>query len=237
MRQSVTAVGNRKGMSPPLSVLWALVPLFTLGWGTGFSFAYAALRLRDAALGWYAAGYFVAGATSFLLLAASGEQGAGWRGTIGTFLLLGLIALGSAQSFGIRKHLVDPSVAWRRRKVVSVQDQALAEARTEMQRRSEARQILIADPELARQLCIGRPDLPRRYRDGGLVDANHAPASVLAQLPGISPELADHIVTTRESVGGYRDLSDMSITLGIAPQTLDEGSTFLVFPRSGLAEP
>ena len=54
--------------------------------------------------------------------------------------------------------------------------------------------------------------------DGGLVDANHAPAWVLARLPGISPELAGRII------------NDMSITLRVAPQTLDEASTFLVFP-------
>ena len=100
-----------------------------------------------------------------------------------------------------------------------------------MERRQRPRQILTADPELARQLCIGRPDLPRRYKDGGLVDANHAPATVLAAIPGIDTALATQIVASRDSVGGFRDLSDMSITLGIIPQNLDEAATFLVFPR------
>ena len=63
-----------------------------------------------------------------------------------------------------------------------------------------------------------------------MVDANHAPATVLATIPGISTTLAHQIVTSRDSVGGFRDLSDMSITLGITPQTLDEAATFLVFP-------
>jgi DNA uptake protein ComE-like DNA-binding protein len=229
-------MGGRKRMAPTLSVLWALVPLVTLGWGTGFSFACAAVRLRDAALGWWAAGYFVAGAASLALLGASNSQGGDWRGTLGALLAFALIGLGSAHAFGVRKHLVDPSTPWRRRRVVSLQDQALAEARTEMQRRSEARRIADVEPELARQLCIGRPDLPRQYKDGGLVDANHAPASVLAELPGIGPSLAGQIVSDRESIGGFRDLTDMSITLGVAPQTLDEASTFLVFSRSGAAD-
>jgi hypothetical protein len=224
-------------MSPFRSVLWALVPLVTLGWGTGFSFAYAAVRLRDAVIGWYAAGYLVAGATAFALLATSNSQSGGWKAAVGTILTFALIALGSAHAFGIRRYLVDPSAPRRRGRIVSVQEQALAEARTEMQRRSEARRILSADPELARQLGIGRPDLPRRYQDGGLVDANHAPASVLARLAGIGPDLAHQIVANRESVGGFRDLSDMSITLGVPPQTLDEASTFLVFPRSGAVGP
>jgi hypothetical protein len=52
-----------------------------------------------------------------------------------------------------------------------------------MERRREARQILTADLELARQLCIGRPDLPNRYEAGGLVDANHAPPTVPRRFP------------------------------------------------------
>jgi hypothetical protein len=235
MGKTVVAVGYRKPMLPSLSILWALVPLVTLGWGTGFSFAYAANRLRDGVLGWCAAGYLALGALSFALVGASDNDGSGWQGTLGTFLILVLIALGSAHAFGIRKHLVDPTTPRRRRKIFSAQEQALAEARAEMQRRDEARRILIADPELARQLCIGRPDLPRKYLDGGLVDANHAPAWVLARLPGISPDLADHIVTNRDGVGGYRDLTDLSVTLEVTPQSLDQASTFLVFPGSGTA--
>jgi Helix-hairpin-helix motif len=235
MGRTVVGVGYRKPMLPSLSILWSLVPLVTLGWGNGFSFAYAAYRLRDGVLGWCAAGYFALGALSFGLVGASDNDGGDWRGSIGTLLIVVLIALGSAQAFGIRKYLVDPSLPRRSRKIFSVQEQALVEARAEMQRRDEARRILIADPELARQLCIGRPDLPRRYQDGGLVDANHAPAWVLARLPGIGPELADHIVTNRDGVGGYRDLSDLSVTLGVTPQSLDQASTFLVFPGSGTA--
>ena len=167
MGKTVVAVGYRKPMLPSLSILWALVPLVTLGWGTGFSFAYAAFRLRDGVLGWSAAGYFLWVSSPSRSSAASDNDGSGWQGTLGTFLILALIALGSAHAFGIRKHLVDPTTPRRRRKIVSVQEQALAEARAEMQRRDEARRILIADPELARQLCIGRPDLPRQYLDGG----------------------------------------------------------------------
>jgi hypothetical protein len=34
-------------------------------------------------------------------------------------------------------------------------------------------------PVLARELRIGRPDVPRQFDDGGLVDLNHAPVPVL----------------------------------------------------------
>ena len=234
MGKTVVAVGYRKPRLPSLSILWALVPLVTLGWGTGFSFAYAAYRLHDGVLGWCAAGYLALGALSFALVGASDNDGSGWQGTLGTFSILVLIALGSAHAFGIRKHLVDPTTPRRRRKIFSPQEQALAEARAEMQRRDEARRILTADPELARQLCIGRPDLPRRYLDGGLVNANHAPAGY-GTTPGHQPGVGGSHRHDRDGVGGYRDLSDLSVTLQVTPQSLDQASTFLVFPRSGTA--
>ena len=50
IREGLKPVAERKAISLSLSVLWALVPLLTLGWGTGFAFAYAAIRLRDGVL-------------------------------------------------------------------------------------------------------------------------------------------------------------------------------------------
>jgi hypothetical protein len=47
--------------------------------------------------------------------------------------------------------------------------------------RDRARQIVSQNPELARELMIGRPDLPRTYDDGGLIDANYAPVEVLVR--------------------------------------------------------
>jgi hypothetical protein len=40
---------------------------------------------------------------------------------------------------------------------------------------------------MAWELRIGRPDLPRVYDDGGLIDVNHVPPQVLATLPGCRP--------------------------------------------------
>jgi DNA uptake protein ComE-like DNA-binding protein len=67
-----------------------------------------------------------------------------------------------------------------------------------------------------------------------LVDANHASAGALAQLPGIGPSIANKIVVTRDGVGGFIGLDDLSLTLGISPTALDEAAEFLVF-RSNLA--
>ena len=49
-----------------------------------------------------------------------------------------------------------------------------------MRLRREARRLQQDNPVLAQELKIGRPDLPRGYDDGGLVDVNHVPAAILA---------------------------------------------------------
>ncbi|WP_214366510.1 hypothetical protein [Pseudonocardia sp. H11422] len=61
--------------------------------------------------------------------------------------------------------------------------------------------LATADPLLARELRIGRPDLPRNYDDGGLIDLNSAPAGVIADLCGIDPGAAQHIVEARTTAG------------------------------------
>lgn len=68
-------------------------------------------------------------------------------------------------------------------------------------RRDEARSLAAADPLLARELCVGRPDLARSYDDGGLVDLNSAPAEVIAGLCGVSSDVAATVVAVRDRRG------------------------------------
>ena len=171
LRDRIDRGGYPEGLSPFVSVLWALVPLITFGWGAGFSFTYAAIRLRSRALGAFAGAYFVLGITSLTLVGSNSSE-SGWS-TFGAAMAITLMALGTAHTFGIRRRLTGQ----RDRTLVATsdeQEQAIVEARTELQRRRDARDLLRTDPELAHQLCIGRPDLPHRYKDGGLVDVNHA---------------------------------------------------------------
>jgi DNA uptake protein ComE-like DNA-binding protein len=73
---------------------------------------------------------------------------------------------------------------------------AVLAART---RRDESRRLAAADPLMARDLRIGRPDLPRTYDDGGLVDLNSAPVEAIAGMCGIAPALAAQIVNARRT--------------------------------------
>ena len=96
--------------------------------------------------------------------------------------------------------------------------------------RRKARAIAIRDPALARQLGIGRPDLRRDYDDGGLVDANSAPAAVLAALPGMTPELAGKAVELRAVRGPFVSADDLPIALGLRSDLLPALADVTVYP-------
>lgn len=65
-------------MSPAGSVVWALIPLFTLGLGTMFVLAWGACRLRSRALG-IAAGMALIMTVLGLSLSGASDDGAGQR--------------------------------------------------------------------------------------------------------------------------------------------------------------
>ena len=215
---------NRRSHHPGRSILftvWALVPALTFGWCTAFTFTYAALRMRSALLGCCTAIYAVVSATSFLLLSNANENS--WQVNVGTTLVLLEMAVGTAHAFALRPVLMSGPTP---------QQVALADANARLRLRWKARRLFVTNSALADELRIGRPDLPRRFDDGGLIDVNHAPPSALAEIPGISNELAEQISLVRDGIGGFDSLDDLSVTLGLAPQSLDRAAEFLVFRRA-----
>ena len=144
--------------------VWALVPALTLGWCTPFTFAYAALRMRSALLGWCTAIYAIVSATSFLLLSNANENS--WQVNVGTTLVLLEMAVGTAHAFALRPKLMSGPTP---------QEVALADANARLRLRRKAHRLFVTNSALADELRIGRPDLPRRFDDGGLIDVNHAP--------------------------------------------------------------
>jgi hypothetical protein len=91
---------------------------------------------------------------------------------------------------------------------------AMANMRRELrwQARAHAQDVV-----LARDLRIGRPDLPRQYDDGGLIDMNHAPAGVMTAISGITPDLADRIVQIRNKVISFSSAEEMSVVCDLPP--------------------
>jgi len=204
-----------------LLTIWALVPAVTFGWGAPFTFTYAAIRLRSARLGVMAALYGVVAVVSFFLVGVTNSDTA-WQGNVGTAMALVEAGVATAHAFVLRARLL---------RLPSLDQEALDDATSRIRLRERARHVVATNPGLANELRIGRPDLPRQFDDGGLIDANHAPLSVLESVPGITSEIGDQIVAVRDGIGGFDSLDDLSITLNLPPQALDHAADFLVFLR------
>ncbi len=99
---------------------------------------------------------------------------------------------------------------------------AIASARAMQQKRNEALEIVKRDPHLARELRIGRPDLPRQYDDGGLVDINGVPPGVYVHLLGLSQEQSAQIVAAREYLGSFQHTDDLTNLAGLDLHAYDK---------------
>lgn len=98
-------------------------------------------------------------------------------------------------------------------------DPAVIAARQRLNRRRQSRAMVENEPTLARELRIGRPDLPRQYDDGGLIDINHVSAETLVTELTISPELARVIVAERDRLGGYGSPDELIVYCsGVTPE-------------------
>lgn len=113
--------------------------------------------------------------------------------------------------------------------ITAANDAVIRDSRDLLLARRKALAIVRDEPDLATELRIGRPDLPRSFDDGGLVDVNHVPASFLVERPGIDAPLAERIVATRDEVGGFGSIADLEITLELAPMTISQVKDRLIF--------
>lgn len=80
--------------------------------------------------------------------------------------------------------------------------------------RDAALRLAASDPAEALLQGVGRPDLPDA-RHGHVVDLNHAPAAVLATLPGLDAGTAARLVATREAVGLFASVDDACFVLDL----------------------
>lgn len=94
---------------------------------------------------------------------------------------------------------------------------AVAQIEAQRRLRHDARALATRDPLMARDLRIGRPDLPRTFDDGGLVDINSAPAPVLAQFLGLSDAEANAVIQARSHVARFERVDDLVVLVGMEP--------------------
>src|SRR4051794_34731165 len=163
---------------------WVLLTLIPFGIGTWAAFLYAGVRKGVRA-------WLLASAVYAALLVAGWAYVAthhGERGGLHLLASLLLIAIwigGFAPALALPARVIGLPQSRRAR--------ADAAARERLAGRRSARALARTDPELARELGIGRPDLPGAD-DRGLVDINNASAAAIGDVPGIGDELAAAIV-------------------------------------------
>lgn len=220
-----------RGSAPVVrQVLWASVPVWSFGFLSFVpSLAYAIMRRRKADWAVFAA--FLA-ATIGLIVAAGtvGSGNGGGTAAFGGFIiaLAGCGAVhaaivfrpGSAPASGSPVALPGPQ---------QHNKDAIAEAKDRIERRKEARRLAETDPALARDLHIGRPDVPRDYDDGGLVDVNHVPGAVLAADLGLTPDEVTDVIAARERLGKFTSADEVCAYTDLSPDRVDELRDLMIF--------
>jgi hypothetical protein len=213
-----------QGLRRLFSFVWAFLPVLSFGYLAPIPIIHAAVKLRTWTL-WAAATLYTAAeivwwsatmtVTDEPVDPAQLSDPPGW-----TFLvLLGLIVVPTAHALAVRGRVFEPRP----------QDPALVAALQARQRREEARAIAARDVHLARELRIGRPDLPRQFEDGGLVDLNHAPVPVMVQLLGLSESDAAQVIEARDRIGGFSSAEEVIAYADLSPSLVDGIRERLVF--------
>jgi hypothetical protein len=172
--------------------VFVVVP--SLGMLSFVPFVHAALR-TGRALTWLWAALYIAAVISLFVLAPGTNVGGS---------MIGLMIVASVHSLVLRRQVwsgtadrptpIGPAPAGP---APGATDPAVAAVLAARARREGARHIVQRDPQMARELHIGRPDLRRAYDDGGLVDLNHAPPQAIAAVCGIDPAVATLITAAR----------------------------------------
>ncbi len=214
---------------------WASVPVWSLGLLSCVPFlrrAFGTRRPRD----WFITlGYLAATIVEIVLVAlpdapATASGAAKALGVSGGGLAILLMGVGGVHAW---------VAYWRPREfaaaaITSPRDAnrvVIAAATDAEKRRAESRHIAETNPVLARDLRIGRPDLPRAYDDGGLIDVNHVSVAVLSQALGWSGAEAGKVVEAREQAGGFQSAAELTAYTEIDPRRVDGVADLLVFCR------
>jgi hypothetical protein len=197
-----------------------VLTLFPLGLLSFGAFLYTGLRARERRWVVAAVVYATVVYTGFVLTASTGDE------TIASDVGITLVLIGWAVSF---VHAVAIRGAFLERMEL-VEGERYDRAEDRVLEREEARRLARKDPARALAMGVGRPD--REGFAGGLVDLNNAPASVIEELPGVSRDVAERIVSTREEVGGFSSLDDLAHVLDLPVALVDRiRADVVVLPR------
>lgn len=215
--------------------LW-LVPLVTCGFLSPIApFAIAVKSRTVSAWSWFA-GFALAWLVAFTVIGVlpEGDDGALSSLMVGLYLLTWI---GSTVYAMVKAQALDWGGAPRVHHAPVVHgapipydpnSAAIAQVQALRRRREEARAVAEGDPQMARDLRIGRPDLPRHFDDGGLVDVNDAPEEAFVRALGLTAEQAAKFVEVRLHHGRFRYLSELTAYEALDHATFDRVKERLV---------
>ena len=216
---------------------WASVPIWSIGFLSFVPFlAYAVMnrRKRD----WAVFGAYLAATIAMIVALGAVDTNSGAGAAVGGFIiaLAGAAAVHTAVLFraggalGARGQAGVPGMGSPAPLSLEERNrESVAAARSRMERRQEARRLAAANPALARELKIGRPDLPRDYDDGGLVDVNHVPGAVLAARLGLSAAEVTDVLAARDRLGRFSSADELGAYTQLSPDRVDELRDGMIF--------
>jgi len=223
-------------------VAWASVPVWSIGFLSFVPFlAYAVMnrRKRD----WAVFGAYLAATIAMIIALGTVSSGSNAGGAVGGFIiaLAGCAAVHAAVLFRSGRERGAPGPAGRAdpgalgpagpgaRSLEERNRETVAEAKSRIERRKDARHLATSNPSLARELKIGRPDLPRDYDDGGLVDVNHVPGPVLAAQLGLAPAEVTDVLAARDRLGRFASADELGAYTQLSPDRVDELRDLMLF--------
>jgi hypothetical protein len=232
----------RRRSSPLLrQVAWASIPIWSIGFlsfAPFLGFAVINRRRRD----WVVFGVYLAATIAMIVSLGAVNSSSGAGAAVGGFIvaLAGCAAVHTAVLFRPGREQAVPAgaptgaigAAGALAGPASLEQanrEAVARAKSRLERRKEARRMVAAQPDLARDLKIGRPDLPRDYDDGGLVDVNHVPSAVLSAQLGLTPAEVTDVLTARERLGRFTSADELCAYTQLSPDRVDELRELMIF--------
>jgi DNA uptake protein ComE-like DNA-binding protein len=197
---------------------WVLAGLVPFGLGAPGGFIYAANRTGRRS--WYlAAAVWAIVALVGVVFALVAEDDTP-LGTLGGGLVSIAWIGGFVHGLAVRDAYV--------RMVRGAADDPAREARGRLAQRERAMQLVRGEPEVARELGVGRPDVPGAQHMG-VVDVNHGSAEALAQLPGVDADLAQRMIAARDAVQGFASAEDAGAVLDLHPTAVERIGRQAVF--------
>ena len=233
-------------------VAWASVPVWSIGFLSFVPFlAYAVMnrRKRD----WAVFAAYLAATIAMIIALGTVGSGSNAGDAVGGFIiaLAGCAAVHTAVLFrpGREREALGPAGAGRPgdagagrsggagaaaralgpRSLEERNRETVAEAKSRIERRKDARRLATSNPSLARELKIGRPDLPRDYDDGGLVDVNHVPGPALAAQLGLAPAEVTDVLAARDRLGRFASADELGAYTQLSPDRVDELRDLMLF--------